>query len=72
LLKGLQQDFTTATDIKDSNRGSPVKEHLAMVAEGISTLQWLLMDGKPADFVGDTIGGAEMYGNRVLKAFKDG
>lgn len=72
LLKDLQQDLGTAGDIKDSNRASPMKEHLAMVAEGISTLQWLVMDGKPADVVGEMIGGAEMYGNRVLKTYKEG
>lgn len=72
LLKDLQQDLGTAGDIKDSNRGSPMKEHLAMVAEGISTLQWLVMEGKPADLVGEMIGGAQMYGNRVLKAYKEG
>lgn len=72
LLKDLQQDLGTAGDIKDSNRGSPVKEHLAMIAEGISTLQWLVMDGKPADVVGEMIGGAQMYGNRILKTHKEG
>lgn len=72
LLKDLQQDLGSAGDIKDSNRASPMKEHLAMVAEGISTLQWLVMDGKPADVVGEMIGGAEMYGNRVLKTYKEG
>lgn len=72
LLKDLQQDLGTAGDIKDSNRGSAMKEHLAMVAEGISTLQWLVMEGKPADVVGDMIPGAQMYGNRVLKAYREG
>lgn len=72
LLKDLQQDLGTAGDIKDSNRGSPMKEHLAMIAEGISTLQWLVMDGKPADVVAEMIGGAQMYGNRILKTHKEG
>lgn len=72
LLQDLQQDLGTAGDIKDSNRASPMKEHLAMIAEGISTLQWLVMDGKPADVVGEMIGGAQMYGNRVLKTYKEG
>lgn len=72
LLKDLQQDLGAAGDIKDSNRGSPMKEHLAMVAEGISTLQWLVMEGKPADVVGEMIPGAQMYGNRVLKAYREG
>jgi adenylyl cyclase-associated protein len=75
LLKDLQQDLGIVGDIKDSNRGSPMKDHLSMVAEGISTLQWLVMpdgSGKPADMVGEVIGGAQMYGNRVLKAYKEG
>jgi adenylyl cyclase-associated protein len=72
LLKDLQNDLGMAGDLKDSNRGSPMKEHLAMVAEGISTLQWLVLEGKPADTVAEMIGGAQMYGNRVLKAYKEG
>ncbi|KAK5112374.1 hypothetical protein LTR62_004337 [Meristemomyces frigidus] len=67
LLKDLQQHLGHVSDIRDSHRASPFKEHLAMVGEGVSALQWLIMDGKPADFVGETIGGAQMYGNRVLK-----
>lgn len=71
LLQDLQRDMGSVGDIRESNRASPLKEHLAMVGEGIGALQWLLMDGKPADFVGEIIGGAQMYGNRVLKAYKD-
>ena len=71
LIKDLQQDMGSVGDIKDTNRGSQMKEHLAMVAEGISALQWLVMDGKPADYVGEVTGGAQMYGNRVLKAYKE-
>ena len=72
LLSDLQQDMGTVGDIKDSHRGSPFKEHLAMVGEGITALQWLVMDGKPSDYVGDVIGGAQMYGNRVLQKYKEG
>ncbi|KAK0934629.1 suppressor of rasval19 [Friedmanniomyces endolithicus] len=71
LLKDLQHDLGSVGDIKDSNRGSPVKEHLAMVAEGTGALQWLLMEGKLADYVAETIGGAQMYGNRVLTKYKE-
>jgi len=71
ILKDLQQDMGTVGDIRDSHRTSPMKEHLAMVGEGIGALQWLVMESKPADFVGDIIGGAQMYGNRVLKTYKE-
>ncbi|KAK3711352.1 suppressor of rasval19 [Vermiconidia calcicola] len=72
LLSDLQQDMGSVGDIRDSHRASPMKEHLAMVGEGITALQWLVMDGKPADYVGEVIGGAQMYGNRVLKEHKEG
>ncbi|KAI7159023.1 adenylate cyclase-associated protein [Hortaea werneckii] len=71
LLKDLQQDMGAVGDIRDSNRASPLKDHLAMAGEGIGALQWLLMEGKPGDFVGEIIGGAQMYGNRVLSAYKE-
>ena len=71
LIKDLQHDMGSVGDVRDSNRGSPMKEHLAMVGEGISALQWLVMDGKPADYVGEVTGGAQLYGNRVLKTYKE-
>ncbi|QIX01334.1 hypothetical protein AMS68_006851 [Peltaster fructicola] len=71
LIQDLQQAMGTVGDIRDSNRGSKVKEHLAMVGEGVAALQWLVMEGKPADYIGDVIGGAQMYGNRVLKTYKE-
>ena len=72
LLQDLQQDMSSVGDMRDNHRGSKMKEHLAMVGEGISALQWLVMDGKPGDYVGEVIGGAQMYGNRVLKEYKEG
>lgn len=71
LLSDLQQDMGAVVDIKDSNRGSEMKEHLAMVGEGMGVFQWLL-ESKPGDYVGEIVGGAQMYGNRVLKAYKEG
>lgn len=72
LLTDLQQDMGSVGDIRDSHRGSPMKEHFAMVGEGIAALQWLVMEGKPADYVAEVTGGAQMYGNRILKNFKEG
>lgn len=72
LLSDLQQDMSAVSDVKESNRESEIKEHLAMVGEGMGAFQWLVMDGKPADYVGEVIGGAQLYGNRILKAHKEG
>lgn len=72
LLQDLQQDMGAVGDIRDSNRGSQVKDHLAMVGEGVGALQWLLMEGKGAgDFAGEVLGGSQMYGNRVLKEWRE-
>lgn len=72
LVSDLQQDMSAVVDIKESYRGSELKEHLAMVGDGMSVFQWLLVEGKPADYVGEIMGGAQFYGNRVLKAYKEG
>jgi adenylyl cyclase-associated protein len=51
LIKDLQQDMGSVGDVRDTNRASQMKDHLAMV--------------------GEVTGGAQMYGNRVLKAYKE-
>ncbi|KAI4753756.1 hypothetical protein E4T52_09588 [Aureobasidium sp. EXF-3400] len=71
LIKDLQQEMGTVTEIKDSNRASPFKDHLNMVAEGMGGLQWVVFEGKPADYVAEILGGVQMFGNRVLKEYKD-
>lgn len=71
LISSLQHELGAVNDIKDSNRGSQYKDHLAMVSEGTGALQWIVMDGKPADYVSEVIGGVQLYGNRILKAYKE-
>lgn len=70
LLADLQHAVDRVNSFRD-NRAER-RDHLAMVAEGIGALQWLLVDTKPADFVGETLGGAMLFGNRVLTACKNG
>ena len=70
LLSSLQHALGAVNDIKDSNRGSPFKDHLAMVAEGTSAPSWLF-ENKPADYIGEVIGGVQMFGNRILKQHKE-
>ncbi|KAL1305292.1 hypothetical protein AAFC00_002197 [Neodothiora populina] len=71
LIKDLQQEMSTVTEIKESNRASPFKDQLAMVAEGMGALQWVVFEGKPADYVGEVLGGVQLFGNRVLKEYKE-
>lgn len=65
--------MTKADDIRQGNRASPQKDNLAMVADGVGALGWITMERspKPADYVQDLFGGAQMYGNKVLKEYKD-
>jgi adenylyl cyclase-associated protein len=53
-----------------SNRPSPLFTHLSAVAEGIVALGWIV-EKRPVDFVGDILGGAQYYGNKVLKEYKE-
>lgn len=63
--------WTSAVDeIRMSNRPSPLFTHLSAVAEGILALAWIV-EKRPADFVSDTLGGAQYYGNKVLKEYKE-
>ena len=71
LISSLQHEMGTVNDIRESNRSSPYSNHLAMIGDGVGALQWIVMDSKPADYVGDVLGGAQMYGNRVLKEYKE-
>jgi adenylyl cyclase-associated protein len=60
----------TINNIRESNRASPLFNHLSAIAEGIVTLGWFF-EPKPADFVGDMLGGIQYYGNKVLKEYKE-
>lgn len=71
LIKDLQQEMSTVGDIKEANRASQFKDHLAMVAEGMGALQWVVFEGKPSDYVAEVIGGVQMFGNRVLKEYRE-
>jgi len=70
-LSNLQAHMTKVDDIRQSNRGSPAKDGLAMIADGVGTLAWVTMEPKPSDYVSELFGGAQMYGNKILNQFKD-
>jgi adenylyl cyclase-associated protein len=57
-------------NIRESNRASPLFNHLSAVSEGIVALGWFF-ETKPATFVEEMIGGIQYYGNKVLKDFKE-
>lgn len=62
--------MSTVDEIRETNRASPLFKHLSAVSEGIVALGWI-METRPADFIGDILGGAQYYGNMVLKDYKE-
>ncbi|KAJ6091338.1 hypothetical protein N7467_003307 [Penicillium canescens] len=70
LMTDLHKASDSINNIRESNRASPLFNHLSAVAEGIVALAWFF-ESKPAEFVADMIGGIEYYGNKVLKEYKD-
>lgn len=71
LLKPINDALMAATNIKESNRGSPVFSQLSAVAEGIMVLAWVTVENKPYKHVEESLGSAQFFGNRVLKEYKD-
>lgn len=70
LLKELHRHTSTVDEIREANRASPLFQHLSAVSEGIVALGWIV-ETRPVDFIGDILGGAQYYGNKVLKDHKD-
>ncbi|KAI9688095.1 MAG: hypothetical protein M1822_001601 [Bathelium mastoideum] len=71
ILKELQQEMQRVTEAREASRDPKLKDHISMVADGIGALSWVAIDPKPADFVVEVLGGAQFYGNRVLKEYKE-
>ncbi|KAJ5578249.1 uncharacterized protein N7459_007213 [Penicillium hispanicum] len=70
LMTDLHKASDSINNVRESNRASPLFNHLSAVAEGIVALGWFF-ESKPAEFVTDMIGGIEYYGNKVLKEYKE-
>jgi adenylyl cyclase-associated protein len=71
LLKPINEALLAVSNIKESNRGSPVFSHLSAVAEGIMVLAWVTVDNRPYKHVEQSLSSAQFFGNRVLKEYKE-
>ena len=69
-MTDLHKASDTINNIRESNRASPLFNHLSAVSEGIVGLGWFFAP-KPAEFVSEIQGGAEYYGNKVLTEYKE-
>jgi adenylyl cyclase-associated protein len=66
----LHKASDSINNIRESNRPSPLFNHLSAVSEGIVALGWFF-ESKPAEFVAEVQGGVEYYGNKVLTDYKE-
>ncbi|PGH10029.1 hypothetical protein GX51_00296 [Blastomyces parvus] len=69
LLGDLRKASDEINNIREANRPSPLFNHLSAVAEGVVCLGWFF-EPRPAEFVRESIAGAQFYGDRVLREYK--
>lgn len=73
MLKDLQVSLEKADEIKQQNRDAHLRDPLSMVGDGLGSLGWVMCENspKPHEHIHSMFGGAQMYGNKVLKEYKD-
>jgi adenylyl cyclase-associated protein len=75
LLKDLQASMEKTDEFKQRNREAALKDPLTMVADGVGCLGWITISSsgsmKPHEHIKELFGGAQIYGNKVLKEYKD-
>lgn len=75
LLKDLQANMEKTDEFRQSNREPSLKDPLSMVADGVGSLGWVTIGQgggmKPHEHINELVGGAQMYGNKVLKEYRD-
>ena len=70
LLTELHTCTGLVDELRETNRSSPLFTHLSAISEGIVALGWIV-ETRPADFVKEILGGAQYYGNNILKDYRD-
>lgn len=75
LSKDLQASMEKTDEARQSNRDPTLRDPLSMVADGVGSLGWVSIGVgagmKPYEFINELFGGAQMYGNKVLKEHKE-
>lgn len=71
LLKDLQASIEKTDETRQSNRDPALRDPLSMVADGVGSLGWVGVGAgggmKPYEHINELFGGAQMFGNKVLK-----
>ncbi|KAF2174619.1 hypothetical protein K469DRAFT_705815 [Zopfia rhizophila CBS 207.26] len=73
ILKDLQAAMEKVDEARQNNREAALRDPLTMVADGVGALGWVTVEGspKPHEHISELFGGAQIFGNKVLKEYKD-
>jgi adenylyl cyclase-associated protein len=75
LLRDLQASIEKTDEFAQSNRDPALKSSLSLIADGVGSLGWVAIGQgagmKPHEHINELFGGAQMYGNKVLKEYRD-
>jgi adenylyl cyclase-associated protein len=73
ILKDLQAAMEKVDEIRQGNREPQLRDPLTMVADGVGALGWVTVEGspKPHEYISELFGGAQIFGNKVLKEYRD-
>jgi adenylyl cyclase-associated protein len=71
ILGDLQRGIEAVNNVRDNHRKVPEENHLAMLADGVGMLAWVTIKPNPSDYIGEIVGGAQFYGNKILKEHKE-
>lgn len=71
LLKPTSEQISAVQQYRESQRRSPVFNHLSAISESISALGWVTVAPAPGPFVREMLDAGMFYSNRVLKDFKE-
>ncbi len=70
ILQDLQKAMQEVEEVKTKCREQSLRNPITMVANGVGALGWVTLDQdqgqKPHEQILDLLGGAQMYGNKVL------
>ncbi|KAK5781725.1 hypothetical protein RI543_000911 [Arxiozyma heterogenica] len=69
IVKQINENITSITELKDKNRQSLVFSYLNAVVEGALVLSWFAIP-TPLSFISDIKDAAQFWTNKVLKEFK--
>ena len=75
ILQDFQKAIHKVESATQANREPALRDPIKMVADGVGALCWVTLDEeqgqKPHEQILELLGGSQIFGNKVLREFKD-